>query len=91
MIAYAIIWIYLGDFMPNISVRKLDKKAYERLRIQAANHGVSMEEEARQIIYRAVSAPEKISVIFQKHFGSKNGIDLDLDSRKPHEPMDFSE
>jgi len=78
--------------MATLSVRKLEKKAYELLRIRAAKHGVSMEEEARQIIYQAVSAPEQISSVFQKYFGHKNGIDLDLVSRhKPHEPMDFSE
>lgn len=78
--------------MANISVRKLNKTAYEQLRMQAAKHGLSIEEEARQIIYRAVSAPEKISSVFQKHFGRQNGIDLDsLSPRKPHEPMDFSE
>lgn len=84
---------YEGVIMPNLSVRKLDKNAYEQLRIRAARHGVSMEEEARQIIYQAVSAPEKISSVFQKYFGHENGVDLDvlLDQRKPHEPMDFNE
>jgi plasmid stability protein len=78
--------------MANLSVRKLDKKVYERLRVRAANHGVSMEEEARQIIYTAVFAPEKITLIFQKYFGHENGIDLDiLNQRKPHTPMDFNE
>jgi plasmid stability protein len=77
--------------MANLSVRKLDKKAYERLRIRAANHGVSMEEEARQIIYTAVAAPEKISAVFQKYFGLINGIDIHIEKRQPHEPMDFNE
>ena len=44
--------------MANISVRKLDKIAYEQLRMRAAKHGVSMEEEVRQIIYQAVAAHE---------------------------------
>lgn len=78
--------------MANISIRKLDERAYEQLRIRAAKHGVSMEEEARQIIYQAVSGPESISGVFQKLFGYKNGVDLDnLNPRKPHEPMDFNE
>jgi plasmid stability protein len=33
--------------MATLNVRKLDESAYEQLRIRAANHGVSMEEEAR--------------------------------------------
>ena len=79
--------------MANLSVRKLDKNAYEQLRIRAAKHGVSMEEEARQIIYQAVSAPEQITGVFQKYFGSKNGVNLDslTKRRKPHEPTDFNE
>lgn len=77
--------------MANLSVRRLDKKAYERLRIRAAKHGVSMEEEARQIIYTAVAAPEKISEVFQKYFGHDHGIDLKLDKHTPHDPMDFNE
>ena len=80
-------------FMANLSVRKLDEEIYKQLRIRAAKHGISMEEEARQIIYQAVSAPEKISSIFQKYFGLKHGIDLNklMSKRKPHEPMDFDE
>lgn len=78
--------------MANISVRKLDKRAYEQLRARAEKHGVSMEEEARQIIYQAVSAPERISVVFLKYFGTEHGLDLDTSNqRKPHQPMDFSE
>lgn len=76
--------------MASLSVRKLDDDVYTRLRIRAAKHHVSMEEEARQIISQAVSAPERISDVFQKHFGNNNGIDLTLLSqREPHEPMDF--
>lgn len=77
--------------MANLSVRKLDEQVYEQLQIRAAQHGVSMEEEARQIISQAVTAPAKISEVFKKHFGSKQGIDLDVLQRKPHAPMDFSE
>lgn len=76
--------------MASLSVRKLDKDVYEQLRIRAAKHGVSMEEEVRQIIYQAISVPEQISKVFQKYFGRENGIDLDIpNQRQPHEPMDF--
>lgn len=78
--------------MSNISVRQIDLKAYQLLKLRAQKHGVSMEEEVRQIIYKTVSTPENIADIFQQHFGTSNGIDLDLPSRgKPHEPMDFNE
>lgn len=81
-----------GGIMANLSVRQLDDTAYELLRLRAAKHGWSMEEEARQIIYQAVSSPERMSLVFQKYFGHKNGIDLDtLHKRNPHDPMDFAE
>ncbi len=77
--------------MASLSVRKLDEQVYEQLRIRAAKHGVSMEEEARQIISQIVTAPAKISDVFRKHFGHEHGIDLDVLQRTPHDPMDFNE
>lgn len=78
--------------MASLSVRKLDDKVYEQLRVRAAEHGVSMEEEARQIICQVVTTPTKISSVFQKYFGQAHGIDLELpEPRKPHQPMDFNE
>lgn len=78
--------------MPNLSVRRLDPKIYKRLRMRAAKHGISMEEEVRQILFQALSAPEKISNVFLKYFGPDNGVDLDaLGQRKEHQPMDFIE
>lgn len=77
--------------MANLSVRKLDRNVYERLRMRALKHGISMEEEARRILSQAVSAPEKISEVFRAYFGPENGVDLDLlIQRQPHEPMDFT-
>ncbi len=77
--------------MANLSIRKLDDRIYECLRIRAAKHGISMEEEVRKIIYQAVSAPDSLSKIFSQNFGSKNGIDLELLTHKPHHPMEFAE
>ena len=75
--------------MASLSIRKLDEKTYERLRDRAARHGVSMEEEARQILARATSAPERIGDLFLKIFGPARGVDLDLPPREPHEPPDL--
>ena len=95
-----IFWILDGYFLSQERsfralynrVRKLDENIYKLLHIRAANHHVSMEEEARQIISQAVTAPEKITHVFQKYFGRKNGINLDIQAhRKPHEPMEFNE
>lgn len=78
--------------MANLSIRKLDDKVYERLRLMAAKHGVSMEEEIRLILGQAVKVPDKTSDIFLKYFGPTNGIDLDIESRKTsHSPIDFDD
>lgn len=78
--------------MANLCVRKLDNAVYEQLRARAAKHGVSMEEEVRQIIYQVVRAPNKLSAVFSQYFGNDNGIDLNtIGHRHPHEPMDFNE
>ena len=61
--------------MASLSVRKLDDGVHEKLRIRAAKHGVSMEEETRQILSQVVSVPERMSDVFLKHFGHKNGVD----------------
>lgn len=41
--------------MASITIRNLDKALKARLRVQAAVHGRSMEEEARNILSSAVS------------------------------------
>ena len=62
--------------MANLSVRKIDDQIYERLRVRAAKHGVSMEEEVRQILKRAVSAPERLGDLAIRCIGSDHGVDL---------------
>jgi plasmid stability protein len=75
--------------MANLSVRKLDNETLSMLRIQAARHGVSMEEEARQILRRAVRAPERLGDLAQQLFGPVQGVDLELPERAAHEPVDM--
>jgi len=78
--------------MPDLSIRKLDPNVYKGLRLRAAEHGISMEEEARRILRQAVEAPKKLSSVFEKYFGPENGVDLDFENqRKPHKPMNFKE
>ena len=76
--------------MANLSVRKIDDEVYELLRIRAAKRGVSMEEEVRRILKRAVSAPERLGDLAGEYFGD-DGVDLDLPPRVPHEPMSVGE
>jgi antitoxin FitA len=77
--------------MANLSVRKLDDETLSRLRIRAAKHGVSMEEEARRILKDAVTAPDLLGDLALRIFGRQHGVDLQLPERTPHEPMDLAE
>jgi len=75
--------------LASLSIRKLDDETYERLRVRATRRGVSMEEEVRQILKRAVSPPERLGDLFLKVFGPSKGVDLELPPREPHDPMDL--
>ena len=77
--------------MASLSVRKLDDETLSRLRIRAAKHGVSMEEEARRILRDAVSAPENMGDLALRIFGPQHGVDLQLPDRTPHEAVDLTE
>ncbi len=76
--------------MPSISVRKIDEETLGRLRIQAAKHGHSMEEEVRQIIKRSVSTPEQLGDLAIKLFSAAyNGDELHIPERETHNPVRF--
>jgi plasmid stability protein len=75
--------------MASLSIRKLDDETYDQLRRRADRHGVSMEEEVRQILKRAVAPPERLGDLFLKVFGPDRGGDLELPPREPHEPVDL--
>ncbi|MFV2055518.1 MAG: hypothetical protein ACC707_03580 [Thiohalomonadales bacterium] len=77
--------------MANISIRKIDDGVYERLRIRAASHGLSIEEEVRQILNLTVNAPEKLGDLALEYFGENNGVDLVLPLHYSHEPLKFGE
>jgi plasmid stability protein len=77
--------------MASLSVRKLDDETISRLRIRAAKHGVSMEEEARRILKEAVSAPDNLGELALQVFGPKHGVDLQLPERSAHEALDLAE
>jgi plasmid stability protein len=77
------------DSMGTLTIRQLDDSVKAKLRVRAAEHGKSMEEEAREILRQAVAAPaaaetgaDWVSRIRErlKPFG---GVDLEL---PPHLP-----
>ena len=73
--------------MAGLSVRKLDAETLERLRLRAAEHGVSMEEEARRILAAAVAAHNHLGDLPVRLFGSAYGVDLEHSQATPHEPV----
>ena len=78
--------------MASLRVRKLDDDTLRRLRVRAADHGVSVEEEVRRIIKQAVSIPERIGDLAVRHFTpAYGGPELELPERKTTDPIDFSE
>ena len=77
--------------MPGLSVRKIEAETMSLLRLQAAKHGVSMEEEVRQIIKKSVSTPENLGDLAVRLFSPAYGIDeLNIAPREVHKPLNFS-
>jgi plasmid stability protein len=52
--------------MPSLTIRNLDDATKQKLRIQAARHGVSMEEEVRRILKEALRPSETPSELGQR-------------------------
>ncbi len=77
--------------MANLSVRKLDEEVFSKLRMRAETHGVSMEEEVRQILKQAVTNPIRLGDMALQLFGEKQGIELELPEYTPHEPLELLE
>jgi antitoxin FitA len=71
----------------SITIRKLDERVKARLRLRAARHGRSMEEEARDILKGALLAegPEaqNLAQAIRKHIEPLGGVDLTLPKRQP--------
>jgi plasmid stability protein len=75
--------------MASLSIRKLDDDILCLLRVQAAKHGVSMEEEVRQILKRAVSTPESLGDFAVKLFSPVYGDELEIAARETYKPLSF--
>jgi plasmid stability protein len=79
--------IAIIDCMASITIRNLDLEVKKRLRLRAARHGRSMEEEARNILRSAVAEqPEKplrLADSIRKRFARLGGLELDLPRREP--------
>jgi plasmid stability protein len=81
--------------MSSITIRKLDPRIKERLRVRAARHGCSMESEARRILASVLEAgdgPQARNLYDRIRERSEplGGVDLELPVPEPaREPPRF--
>ena len=71
--------------MATITIRNLDDDVKTRLRVRAAEHHRSMEEEVRSILRRAVNGgragPRRLAQFTRECFAPLGGVELELPSR----------
>ncbi len=75
--------------MSGLTIRNLDPAVKKGLRMQAARHACSMEEEARKILRAAILQPveEKgLGSFIQKKFNKTGGIEIDPVRSAPRHP-----
>ena len=73
--------------MPTITVRNVSESTKRRLRVRAAQHGRSMEEEVRRILLDAARqdapSPENLADAIAAIVDPFGGVELDLPARGP--------
>lgn len=77
--------------MGNLTIQNLDEDLKTRLRIAVTHHGNLMEEEARDILHKALNNPilqKGLGTHISERFKAIGGVDLDLPERgeKPRIP-----
>jgi plasmid stability protein len=80
--------------MASITIRDLDDTVKRRLRVRAAQHGRSMEEEARIILRAALAesstGPTNLYAAIRRRIEPSGGVELDIPPReKSREPPRF--
>ncbi len=73
--------------MASITIRDLDERTKARLRLRAAHHRRSMEEEARKILRAALAeqptTARNLAEAIRQRFRPLGGVDLRLPAREP--------
>ena len=71
--------------MASLTIRKLDEPLKARLRVRAATHGHSMEQEAREILRAALNREptvrQNLAEAIRACFADSGGVDLELPAR----------
>ncbi len=72
--------------MASITIRRLDDSLKAQLRLRAASHGRSMEEEAREILKAGLSSkgPPAVNLAqaIRRHVEPFGGVDLEIPPRE---------
>ena len=72
--------------MASITIRRLDEGVKTRLRLRAAQHGRSMEEEAREILRTGVGAEPatswNLAESIRRHIDPVGGVELKIPARE---------
>jgi len=81
--------------MASLTIRKLDDSVKAKLRIRAAEHGRSMEEEARSILEKTLAVPSasrgNMADRIRRRFEPLGGVELNIPPRTGDRPLvDFS-
>ena len=81
--------------MASITIHSLDDDLHTRLRVRAAEHRRSVQEEVRIILRSTVNgewaAPRDLAKFTRECFAHLGGVELELPPRGPlQEPPDFS-
>jgi plasmid stability protein len=81
--------------MATITIRKLDDALKSKLRVRAALHGRSMEEEARELLRIGLSVESgprlNLADAIRRHIAPLGGVELKLPPRQSvRRPPDFS-
>ena len=73
--------------MASITIRRLDEQTKARLRVRAAHHQRSMEDEARNILRAALAretaTPRNLAEAIRRRFEPLGGVELVLPARDP--------
>jgi len=71
--------------MASITIRNLEEGLKRQLRVRAAEHGRSMEEEVREILRQVMAEPAEprnLAASIRSKVSSLGGVDLDLPPRE---------
>ena len=79
--------VLAGASMATLTINNLDERTVAQLRIKAAHHGRSMEEEALTILRSAIEAQQPVAggkglgSRIHEHFAQLGGVKLELPER----------